>query len=467
MIFSSLAYLIFFVVVILFMLIVKSAKVKKIFLLLASYYFYAYWDYRFVLLMFLMSLINYYIGIGIENSHQDKQRKRWLTGSIIFNLTILGFFKYFNFFIDSANILLDNLGVRFPFLEIILPVGISFITFEVMSYTIDIYRKSTRSPKSFMDLALLVAFFPHLIAGPILKPKQFLPQLQREIVIKWANVEQGLQIFLFGLVKKILIADRLALFVDPVFDAPEKYSSGTIWLAVIAYAIQIYCDFSGYSDMAIGSAKCLGFDIPKNFDMPYVSKSITEFWRRWHISLSTWLREYLYISLGGNRKGRVRQYINLMIVMLLGGLWHGASWNFVVWGGLHGIGLAVHKIYMDYFRISNVKENKIYQLGSWLVTFVFVCLAWVFFRSTDFAISMLMIEKMFYLSDPIGVQWYATSVFIIVPIIIISHLVGIKQNRYLYFPLNRFLGLFILFFVLFGLLFLTAVHSSPFIYFQF
>jgi alginate O-acetyltransferase complex protein AlgI len=449
------------------MMIVKSSKAKKIFLLLASYYFYAYWDYRFVLLMFLMSVINYYIGLKIENNHHENQRKNWLIGSVIFNLTILGFFKYFNFFIDSANVLLADMGARFPFLEIILPVGISFITFEVMSYTIDIYRKSTKSPNSFMDLALLVAFFPHLIAGPILKPKHFLPQLQREIIIKWVNVEKGIQIFLFGLAKKVLIADRLALFVDPVFAAPERYSSGTIWLAVIGYAIQIYCDFSGYSDMAIGSAKCLGFDIPKNFNMPYLSRSITEFWRRWHISLSTWLREYLYISLGGNRKGKARQYINLMIVMLLGGLWHGASWNFVVWGGLHGLGLAIHKIYMDYIRKPNEKESFLYSFFSWLITFVFVCTAWVFFRSTDFTVSMTIIEKMYFLDGTEGMKWYATSLFIILPVLIISHFIGSRVGDYIHFRLNTFKGLFVLFFVLLGLLFLTAVSSSPFIYFQF
>ncbi|WP_147515381.1 MBOAT family O-acyltransferase [Massilibacterium senegalense] len=449
------------------MIFVKSNKIKKGFLLVASYYFYAYWDYRFVFLMFIMSLVNYYFGLKIENSEKQNVKKNWLITSVVFNLTILGFFKYFNFFIESANTMLDNFGVRFPYLEIILPVGISFITFEVMSYTIDIYRKTNKSPNNFWDLALLVAFFPHLIAGPILKPKEFFPQLQKEIIIRWSNVEVGIQIFLFGLAKKVLIADRLALFVGPVFDSPQIYSSITIWLAVIAYAIQIYCDFSGYSDMAIGSAKCLGFDIPRNFNMPYVSKSVTEFWRRWHISLSTWLKEYLYISLGGNRKGKVRQYMNLMIVMLLGGLWHGASWNFVIWGGLHGVALGIHKVYMDYIRQPNQKESYMYNFFSWLLTFIFICIAWVFFRSKDFTNSLIIIQKMFFMNGVEGINWYATSLFIIIPVIVIAHFIGKKLGDYAYFKLNTFKGLFVLFFVLFGLLFLTPVNSSPFIYFQF
>ncbi|AZN43297.1 MBOAT family O-acyltransferase [Paenibacillus albus] len=465
MIFSSVEYLVFFVVVILFMLVVKSAPLKKGFLIAASYYFYAYWDYRFVVLMFLLSFVNYHIGLRIEASMANVDRKRLLIASVVFNLCVLGVFKYFNFFTDSANVLLEQVGVRIPMLDIILPVGISFITFEVMSYTIDIYRRTNNSAKSFWDLALLVAFFPHLIAGPILKPSHFLPQIASPIVIRWKNVEQGMQIFLFGLVKKTLIADRIALFVDPVFAAPNDYSTLTVWLAVIAYAIQIYCDFSGYSDMAIGSAKILGFDIPRNFDMPYISRSITEFWRRWHISLSTWLREYLYFSLGGNRKGKARTYLNLLLVMLLGGLWHGASWNFVVWGGMHGLALAIHKFYMDYVLRKKKITNAVYQFFSWALTFLFVCVLWVFFRSSDFSVSMAMVRRMFIFSP--GIDWIATSLLIIIPILLTAHFIGMRIKNYLYIPLNTFRGQTVFFFILFGVLFLMPVSSSPFIYFQF
>ena len=483
------------------MIFVKSNLIKKGIILIASYYFYAYWDYRFAFLMFVMTFFNYYAGLKIESNefNQDIERKRkWLIGSIVFNLSILGFFKYFNFFIDSTNVLLGIFNVKLPFLSILLPVGISFITFEVMSYTIDIYRNINKSAKSFWDFALLVAFFPHLIAGPILKPKQFLPEIEHDIVIKWENLSYGIQIFLLGLVRKVIIADRLAMFVDPVFKSPQDFSSITLWLAVIAYAIQIYCDFCGYTDMAIGAARCLGFYVPKNFDIPYISQSVTEFWRRWHISLSTWLRDYLYIPLGGNRKGKQRQYINLFITMLLGGLWHGASWNFVIWGGLHGTGLMIHKMYAERIRkedkISksaelNIKSSLLsrpskqeailgfftpsyltsylYNFLAWFVTITFVCVTWVFFRSTDFSASLHIIQKMFYLTNSAGINWYATSLLLAIPALIVSDYVGTQLNKEVKLKLNTFKGLFVLFFVLLGLVFLAPQNPSPFIYFQF
>lgn len=252
MIFSSIEYIMFFAVVIILMIVLRSNKAKKMLLLLASYFFYAYWDYRFLALMLTLTISNYYLGEIIGQNTNPLSRKRWLLVSVFLNLSFLGFFKYFNFFLSSANTILANTGLRLPLFDIILPVGISFMTFEVMSYTIDIYRHNMRPVKSFINLSLLVAFFPHLIAGPILKPSHFIPQLDAEISLSWQNCEKGLQLFLMGLVKKILIADRLALFVDPVFLHPADYSSGTLWLAVFAYSFQIYCDFSGYTDMAIG-----------------------------------------------------------------------------------------------------------------------------------------------------------------------------------------------------------------------
>ncbi|MFK7696911.1 MBOAT family O-acyltransferase [Paenibacillus sp. HJGM_3] len=467
MIFSSIDYLVFMVGVIVLLIIIKSGRVKKTILLLSSYYFYSYWDYRFVALMFLMTVVNFFIGKKIEESNQEKGRKLWLLISVFFNLCVLGYFKYYNFFIESANNMLDSIGVRFSLLDIILPVGISFITFEVMSYTIDIYRKTGKSADSFGDFALLVAFFPHLIAGPILKPSHFLPQLKKEIRIRWVNVEIGVQIFLFGMLKKVLIADRLALFVDPVFKDSEVYSSFSIWLAVIAYAIQIYCDFSGYTDMAIGSAKCLGFEIPHNFNMPYISRSMTEFWKRWHISLSSWLREYLYISLGGNRKGKVRQLINLSIVMLLGGLWHGASWNFVIWGGLHGIALVAHKLYLEYILRGKEIHTIVYKTWSWLVTVTFVCLTWVFFRSPNIDTAMYIIKKLLFFTPDKGILWIPTSFLLILPLIVVCHIFGKRKKGYAVLKLTTFSGLFVFFFVLLGLLFLMPVSFSPFIYFQF
>jgi alginate O-acetyltransferase complex protein AlgI len=463
-IFSSVDFFIFFAVVLVFLAVVKSNPIKKGFLLAASYFFYAYWDWRFVFLMFAMSLANYFFGLRIEATEDARQRKFWLITSVVVNLSVLGLFKYFNFFIDSANALLMGLDIRFPNLNILLPIGISFIIFEVMSYTIDIYRRENKSTKNFFDLALLVAFFPHLIAGPILKPKDFLPQLEKAIVIRLPNLVLGAQLFLVGLVKKIMVADRLALFIEPVFRNPAAYDSVTVWLAVLAYALQIYCDFSGYSDMAIGSAKMMGFDIPMNFNFPYISRNITEFWRRWHISLSSWLRDYLYISLGGNRNGQVRTYINLMLVMLLGGLWHGASWNFVVWGGLHGIGLAVHRAFSQKVK---TKSSPILAALSWLVTFVFVCTAWVFFRSPDFATSWLVIQKMYAFTATDGVNWIATALLIALPIFFLADWAAANLRNGKQFNLTGFRGLFVMMFVALGVFFLAPENPAPFIYFQF
>jgi alginate O-acetyltransferase complex protein AlgI len=468
MLFSSPEFLIFFFVLIGILLLSRSNRLKKALLLGASYFFYGYWDYRFTLLMVSMTVVNYYVGVKIGQT-QNPQKKRWLFIGIVFNLTILGFFKYFNFFTNSFNSVFNTFNINLSTLDIILPIGISFITFEVISYIVDIYRGTISSAKNIWDFALLVAFFPHLIAGPILRPNQFLPEINKPIQLNLNNFSCGIQLFLLGLVRKVVIADSLAMFVDSVFKHPIDYSSTTVWLAIFAYAIQIYCDFCGYSDMAIGVARILGFDIPINFDLPYISRSITEFWRRWHISLSSWLRDYLYIPLGGNRLGKLRQYLNLMIVMLLGGLWHGASWNFFCWGGLHGSALAIHKLYSDsVLKESREKETSwLYQLGSTIVTFLFICLTWIFFRSSDFSTSTLMLQKLFLLSDPNGVNWYPTALVVSFPILILCDCVAkiLYQGRML--NLNSFRGLAIFFFVLFGVFFLSPSNPSPFIYFQF
>ncbi len=465
MIFTSVQYLGFFAIILFLLRVIPVNKYKKMLLLGASYLFYSFWDYRFVALIVAMTLINHAASAIISRSDDNRVRKLWLAISVIANLSVLGFFKYYNFFVESANVFLDQWGLGFPLLDIILPVGISFVTFEVMSYTIDIYRKEIKS-HSFWDFSLLVVFFPHLVAGPILKPRLFLPQLEKDIVIRRDNVVSGMQIFIFGVVKKVVIADNIAHFVDPVFADPGMYDSLTVWCAVLGYAVQIYCDFSGYSDMAIGSARCMGLTIPRNFNMPYLSLNVTEFWRRWHISLSTWLREYLYFSLGGNRKGKLRQYINLTIVMLLGGLWHGASWNFVVWGLLHGIGLAVHKAYFDFVLKKKAVASRVYRFCSWLVTLVFVCFTWVFFRSPSFATSGEILAKMFSFGSP-GVFWFYPLWGVCLALVIAAHFAGMKLSDYPQVDVRSFRGLFIIFFVLLGILFLMPVNSSPFIYFQF
>ncbi len=464
MAFSSIQYVLFFTLLLTLMKVVKSEETKKWILLGMSYLFYGFWDVRFVLLLAGMSVGNYYFGQRIHLAEDPKQRKRWVMLGVTANLSVLGFFKYFNFFLASLSSLLG--GKELGHLHIILPVAISFITFEVISYIVDIYRGTSEPAKDFREVALLVAFFPHLIAGPILRPKQFFPELRHPIVVTGENLLRGGQFFLLGLVKKVLIADRLSMFVDEVYQHPLHYSAATLWLAVIAYGIQIFCDFSGYSDMAIGSAKCLGLEIPPNFTMPYISKNITEFWRRWHISLSSWLRDYLYISLGGNRKGKVRQYINLMLVMLLGGLWHGASWSFMVWGGMHGLGLVVHKLWTEGVG-KRVPENALLRGVSWLMTMVFVCITWVFFRITDFSAATQVVRKMFFMGDTTGIGWTYSSLLILLPFVVAAHIVGVKHGSKLRLNLATFGGLFCLFFILLALLLWSPSQPAPFIYFQF
>jgi alginate O-acetyltransferase complex protein AlgI len=345
MIFSSLSFFIFFSIVLMLMALTKirffsNRRIRHGILLVASYIFYGWWDWRFCFLMFILTLVAYMAALWISG---QPEKKVYIIIGVAVPLVILSVFKYFNFFISSF---MKVWGItRGNALNIILPVGISFYTFQSLSYTIDVYRKKIQAEKDFSKLALYIAFFPQLVAGPIVRASDFLPQLKEDRSISMNNFMIGIQIFMFGLFKKAVIADWLSVFVDDVFRTPMAFHAVSLILAIIAYSIQIYFDFSGYSDMAIGCAKCLGYDFERNFNLPYISRNITEFWRRWHISLSSWLKEYLYIPLGGNRKGTVRIYINNMLTMLLGGLWHGANWTFVIWGGIHGIALCVHKMY--------------------------------------------------------------------------------------------------------------------------
>ena len=334
---------------------VKSFKIKKRFLLLVSYYFYSYWDWRFLGLIIISTIIDYTIGNLLLNSKSLKSRKLLVATSVICNLSILGFFKYYNFFLDSFYLFFSFLEQDNSALNIILPVGISFYTFQSLSYTIDIYRKKIKPTKSFFDFALYVSFFPQLVAGPIIRAVDFLPQLESPRKLSRYRLFKGSKLFIIGLFKKSYIADNLAEFIDFGFANPEILNALTLLIVTLAYGIQIYCDFSGYSDMAIGIACIMGYDFKSNFNYPYIAQNIQIFWRRWHISLSSWLKDYLYIPLGGNRKGTIRTYINLLVTMLLGGLWHGASWNFIFWGFWHGIGLSIHRFVEknNLFKVSN------------------------------------------------------------------------------------------------------------------
>ncbi len=468
MIFSSYQFLVFFLTVIFLILIIPGSRNRKIILLIASYLFYALWDYRFVLLILFSTLVDAQVGNALDKMENARQRKWLLFISVSANLGVLGFFKYFNFFIESAGVLLSQWGFEAQTLNIILPVGISFYTFQTMSYTIDIYRRELKPVDSFLDFALFVSFFPQLVAGPIVRAADFLPQLKRPVSIRAANVWAGSQIFIVGLFKKLMVADAVAPFVDRVFAYPNYYSSSTIWLAVIAYALQIYCDFSGYSDMAIGCARILGFHFDRNFYMPYLSKNITEFWRRWHISLSSWLRDYLYIPLGGNRKGNFRTYINLMITMLLGGLWHGASWNFVLWGGVHGLALCLHRMWI---RSSFAPQHKtrVLQIVSAILTFLFVISAWVLFRAETTELMVQIYAKMLFI-DPNGATWYYSAVFVAIILNIIGHIGGsLRTDEELVFfqtPYS-YRAAFSVITVLLIIYLFAPTEVSPFIYFQF
>jgi alginate O-acetyltransferase complex protein AlgI len=464
MIFSSIDFFVFLFTALMLLQIFKTQRIKKYILLFSSYFFYAYWDYRFLILIIFSTFVDYIIGKKIFQSNSESNRKKLIILSLVVNLGLLGFFKYFNFFIDSANSAFGGMGLNLSTLNIILPIGISFYTFQTLSYSIDIYRKKIKAEDSFLNFAIFVAFFPQLVAGPIVRAIDFLPQLKNKIQIQNKNFLIGIQIFIFGLIKKVLIADKISPFVDDIFLAPELYNSSTIWLAVILYSIQIYCDFSGYSDMAIGIARMMGFKLPRNFNMPYLSRSLTEFWTRWHISLSSWLKDYLYIPLGGNKKGKTRQYINLIITMLLGGLWHGASWNFIFWGLIHGIGLIIHKFYRGLVTPVN---SLFYNIFAWLATYLSICVTWVFFRAQSFSNSWIILKKMFVPTG--GVEWLYGPAHFIIPIIIFTHLYAQrkKMNTYLLFDLSTFTGAFVLIFILMTFFYLGSTVVNPFIYFQF
>jgi alginate O-acetyltransferase complex protein AlgI len=390
LIFSSGLFLFLFTgFAIIYSFLAETDRPKLFFVTLFSLYFYYKSSGIYFLLLILATVVDFTLARMISESHDHLKRKVYLVASLAINLGVLGYFKYTNFLFDSF---FGLTGGDYEPMDIFLPVGISFFTFQSLSYTIDVYRGSLKPVDSILDYAFYLSFFPQLVAGPIVRAADFLPQIHRPTVVTPEMFGRGVFLIATGLFKKAVISDYISInFVDRVFDAPALYTGIENLFAVYGYALQIYCDFSGYSDMAIGIALLLGFHFNINFDSPYRSKNITEFWRRWHISLSSWLKDYLYISLGGNRKGKVRTYLNLMITMLLGGLWHGAAWRFVIWGGLHGIALAAHKIFMDRFDI--VGKSKVWDYGGVLLTFHFVCLCWIFFRAADIPTVGVMLKQ--------------------------------------------------------------------------
>ena len=384
MLFVELRFFLFFAIVFALAWTLRRNTSRKTVLTAASYVFYGAWDWRFLGLILFITMVSALVGARVEKgAGTEVDRKRWLTLGIVLSLGVLGLFKYFNFFADSFADLAGLVGLPAGkvTLNLVLPVGISFYTFQAISYMVDIYRGQIAGQRRFLDTAFYIAFFPQLVAGPIVRASHFIPQM--DTPRRWAdvNVRAALILFLIGFVKKACISDNIAPYVDMVFAAPETFTAATQIAGVLLYGVQIYCDFSGYSDMAIALAALLGYNFPKNFDSPYLSANIQDFWRRWHISLSSWLRDYLYIPLGGNRLGEARRNVNLMTTMVLGGLWHGASFNFVIWGGLQGIALIVERIWNKRVAQQVPSFGWAGQLIGVALTFYWVNLAWIFFRA--------------------------------------------------------------------------------------
>ena len=394
MLFPTITFAVFFMVVFpVSWLLMPRRRRWKLFMIAASYFFYGYgvttshWDY--CLLIAGSTIGNWLVGHRIYAAKTERSKRWWLILAVAGNLGVLGYFKYYDFFVAEATNLLDRLGldVAPSLVSVILPVGISFFTFQALSYVIDIYR-GTFKPGRYLDFAVFLSFFPHIVAGPIVRPAEFMPQLKEAHDPRSIDASRAVFLIFTGLFKKVVLADFLAReIVDVVFGSPNQHSGLTVLVAVYAFAVQIYADFSGYTDMAIGLALLLGFRFPQNFDCPYTSTSVQDFWRRWHMTLSRWLRDYLYIPLGGNRNGRWRTYRNLMLTMVLGGLWHGAAWTFVVWGAIHGGFLAFEhyrRTRREALGLPDPPDTLARRVGARFVTFHIVCLAWVFFRAESF-----------------------------------------------------------------------------------
>lgn len=383
---SSLFWGFFLIFYIIYIATKKHAHFRNLYVVAFSLFFYYKAGGCFFILLVISTLVNYILSEAMDLSSSQRKRKIYLIVSVIANLLLLGYYKYTNFFIENVNSIFSS---NFALQHIILPVGISFYTFQAISYLVDLYKREIKPARSLLDFAFYACFFPQLVAGPIVRAKDFLPQMYRKIELNAKDTSLALYLILIGLVKKSVISDYISLnFVDRVFDAPLSYTAFENLMATYGYTLQIYCDFSGYSDMAIGLALLMGFTLPENFKTPYKSRSVTEFWRRWHISLSSWLRDYLYIPLGGSRKGKFRTYLNLFTTMIIGGLWHGAAWKFIAWGALHGGALVVERFFQRFIK---VKSNILTRSIGVILTFHFVSFCWIFFRAENFEVAKTVI----------------------------------------------------------------------------
>jgi len=478
MLFNSLVFVGFFIVVYaLYLSLQRKTSWQNALLLGASYVFYGYWDWRFLSLILISTVVDYVIGLNLGQTAGDtpegeRRRKLLVTASVAVNLGILGFFKYFNFFADSLIDLFHVFGMQADpvTLRVALPVGISFYTFQTMSYTIDIYRRKLAPTRSFLNFAVFVAFFPQLVAGPIERARNLLPQIERPRHITTASIDSGLFLILWGYFKKVVIADNAALISDQVFNNYMSHSGLAVLVGVLAFSVQIYGDFSGYSDIARGLARLMGIELMVNFKLPYMALNPSDFWRRWHISLSSWLRDYLYVPLGGNRKGPVRTYVNLSITMLLGGLWHGAAWNFVIWGAFHGLILVLYRLFerqpMDRqpwggeFPASAV-------LARMGLMFVLTLVGWFIFRSSTVHQIGYMLTHVSLVPGPGALKQLAKLAFFSAPLVVMQLFQYVSGDLLIATKLPLPVRILVYGSLLTGILLLGVRDSVEFIYFQF
>jgi alginate O-acetyltransferase complex protein AlgI len=470
MLFNSIEFALFLPVV-LSLYWLTPFRVQNVLLLVASYLFYAAWDWRFLSLLIFQSLVDYVAGLGIGRNAEERVRKRYLVGAITINLLILGAFKYYGFFVDSALGVFRWMGFEPnpPLLEVLLPVGISFYTFQSITYSFDVYRQRLAPTRNLLNYAVFVAYFPHMVAGPIQKANHLLPQIEHPRRFPDASMLwSGLFLILMGLFKKVAIADSVALVANETFSAGSSASSAELLVGVVAFALQIYGDFAGYSDIARGVSRLFGIELTRNFEQPYLSRNITEFWRTWHISLSSWLHDYLYVPLGGNKRGRLATYRNLLITMLLGGLWHGASWTFVIWGGLHGLCLAIHRAFGGHADRGRPPTPRWRDLPRILATFGVVSLLWVFFRSATLTQAMDYFQGLFsFAPGPVDIDhvvWVGFGAVMLLILDLGQRISGDHSVVMRWSPAPRGATCAILFL---AIVMWSGGEAQPFIYFQF
>jgi len=478
MLFNSINFILFIILFIPLYFITRG-KMRVWLSLISSYFFYGCWDYRYLLLILVLTLVNYYCAINISTHSNLKQKQLYLTISIIVSLFILGFFKYYNFFIDNFNSILAlfDFENNLPTLNIILPVGISFYTFQAMSYTIDVYRNKLEPEKSLLIFSTYIAFFPQLVAGPIIRATCFIPQINAKKLITSDRIINGIYMVVWGFFLKLVIADSLAMVVDIRFENPDVHNALSVLIGVIFYSFQIYGDFAGYSLIAIGIAHILGFNFPDNFDRPYFAKNISEFWQRWHISFSSWLRDYIYISFGGNRSGKVLMYRNILITMLLCGLWHGAGWNFIMWGAINGLFIITHRLFSNCFNKIKFPTpttafiQNIIVITKILFTFSCVCLGWIFFRSTDFYESIIIINKIIQLNDynffSVTQKIYILKGMMLIVFLVFVEGISLMCNTKQFLNENPNLKIIWIAFIIVLISLLGTFENNAFIYFQF